>query len=184
MERRMGTKGNTAAVFAVVGGGIALLVGIWVIALVINSFTLNTISHTVTNESINFATNDTYYSFAKQPACLTATPLPSNCGVTSITSIKNNTADYYATNSSCFIKTTSQIKGTFLMDPTCGGLKVGIYKVSYTYYSFQSDNANTALVNTRTSTFNAFTLLAVGLVVLAAATIVSYFGFGGKKGSY
>lgn len=74
---------------------------------------------------------------------------------------------------------------------TVGGavaLMVGIWVVSLVITSVNQDNwtsaANTSYSTVQTTVFNAFTLLAVGLIVLAAAVIISYF-YGGKgKGGY
>jgi hypothetical protein len=172
-------KGITAAVFLVIAGAIGLFVGIWVISLVLNSISLPTFATRVVNETINFAANNTLYNFANQANCLSATPTPSNCGIltTGVTNVGNLTMNL---NTTCYSWTTSQIKILNLGDVTCG-VKLGNYLVSYTFYDFVTNQAQNTM-NTVTSTvFNAFSLLAVGLIVLAAAVIIGYFSFGRNK---
>lgn len=61
-------------------------------------------------------------------------------------------------------------------------LMVGIWVISLVMNSVNQANwsaeANTTYTTTTNTVFNSFTLLAVGLIVLAAAVIIGYFGFG------
>lgn len=175
-------KAVTAAVFTVIASAIALSVGIWAISLVFGSVQLPTVLTSVANETITFTTNDTYYSFANQPSCLSDVPLPGNCGVgtTGVTNVGNLTMNL---NTSCYTWTTSQIKILNLGTLTCG-LKTGVdYVVTYDYYTYSNQNAATNFRTVQTNTFNALLLLSVGLIVMGAASIISYF-YMGKQGGY
>lgn len=61
-------------------------------------------------------------------------------------------------------------------------LMVGIWVISLVINSVSqagwSAAANTTYTTVQSTVFNSFTLLAVGLIVLAAAVIIGYFGFG------
>ena len=170
MKKRVATS-----VFLVVGAAIALIVGVWVVSLVLNSISLPTNSNSVVNETITFAVNNTYYNFANQALCLDDTPLPINCGVTAIVSVGNETTAVTAAN---YVYTTNQIKIYTIDD---GTIAVGKYNVSYTWYDYTNTNGGNALQTAQTTTFNSFVLLAVGLIVVASTVIIGYFGFGKKK---
>jgi hypothetical protein len=64
------------------------------------------------------------------------------------------------------------------------GLFVGIWVISLVINSVSQAGwttaANTTYTTVQTTVFNSFTLLAVGLIVLAAAVIIGYFSFGRK----
>jgi hypothetical protein len=60
------------------------------------------------------------------------------------------------------------------------GLFVGIWVISLVIQSVNQGGwtaaANSTYATVQTTVFNSFTLLAVGLIVLAAAVIIGYFG--------
>jgi len=156
-----------------VAASVILLIGIWVVMLVYQSVNLPTYVASYTNETINFAVNNSWYPIvndANDPGEL-GQPI-------SITFFGNQTAviqdkgglaggyQFNATNNSLRLVTNASIA-------------LGNYNVSYTYYTQQAQ-ANTTLGNATTTTFNAMSLLAVGLIVLSAAVILAYFGFGRK----
>lgn len=64
------------------------------------------------------------------------------------------------------------------------GLFVGIWVISLVMNSINQEGwssaANSTYTTVKTTIFNAFTLLSVGMVVLAAAVIIGYFSFGRK----
>lgn len=66
-------------------------------------------------------------------------------------------------------------------------LAVGIWAISLVFGSVNQNNwsatANTTFATVQTNTFNALLLLSVGLIVMGAASIISYF-YMGKKGGY
>jgi len=66
-------------------------------------------------------------------------------------------------------------------------LMVGIWVISLVINSVSQSGwgsaANSTYATVQTTVFNSFTLLAVGLIVLAAAVIIGYFGFGRKGGA-
>jgi hypothetical protein len=75
----------------------------------------------------------------------------------------------------------------FLVVAGAIGLFVGIWVISLVINSVTQTNwtatANSTYTTVQSTVFNAFSLLAVGLIVLAAAVIIGYFSFGqGKRG--
>jgi hypothetical protein len=171
-------KRITATVFIIVAAGIALSVGLWAITLVFNSVQIPTMGYGVTNESINFATNNTYYTFVQTGIleCLLLTNIPANCGVTSVSMFANTTTTLPAAR---YNFTSSQIK-IF----TNNTISTGTYNVSYSFYDIQSAQSYNTLTTVQTNIFNALLLLSVGLIVMGAAMIISYFYVGGKRGGY
>ncbi len=68
-------------------------------------------------------------------------------------------------------------------------LSVGIWAISLVFGSVNqagwSAAANSTYTTVQTNTFNALLLLSVGLIVMGAASIISYFYMGGRgKGGY
>jgi hypothetical protein len=58
---------------------------------------------------------------------------------------------------------------------TSGGVAPGNYLVTYTYYDYASTTPYNTMISVNSIAMNTFILLAVGLVVIAATIIVSYF---------
>jgi len=75
----------------------------------------------------------------------------------------------------------------FLVVAAAIALAVGIWAISLVFNSVNqggwSATANTTFATVQTNTFNGLVLLSVGLIVLAAGSIISYF-YGGRKEGY
>jgi len=165
-------------IMALVVTVIVIFVGIYAVTQVVSSVVLPTVANPVSNESINFAANDTYYSFANQATCLDDNPLPTNCGVTSgnVISVMN---DSVVLTSGNYSYTTSQIK-LLINDATEGSWNttVGTYKVTYDYYDYQVSGSGSTLQTTQTTWWNAIQLGAVSLITVAASLVLGSFFLG------
>jgi len=79
------------------------------------------------------------------------------------------------------------VGGTVVMVITSAmTIVIGIWVISIFYNSISQANwsatANTTYTNVQTYGWNSIQLLAIGLIILAAGTILGYFGmFGGKR---
>jgi hypothetical protein len=152
-------------VMTTVAVAILLMIGIWTVSLVSNSVTLPTFGFT---ESMTFAANNTYYA-------------PSHTPIMGVTAMYNSTAAprctyetrlYQATNTGVRIFTN----GTEL-DDAKGCTNMTLAGGHVLIYTAQADNSNTTWTNISGSIWNAFSLIAVVLIVIAAVAILSYFGF-------
>lgn len=166
-------KGQSAPYMLLVIVAVLLIIGIYVINQVVASFTLPTVVTRYTNETVGFAANNTYYSFADQASCLSDLPIPTQCGTIASTGVASVVNASIVLNSTCYSWTTSQIKLIASgKDPSCNGVVVGNYKVSYDNYDYQSSQAGSSYRTVQTTTWSAMQLAAVGLVTLAASLVL------------
>ena len=175
---KISNKGVVDQVFLVVAGAISLSVGLWTVSLIFGSVNLPTNSYTVTNESMTLV-NFTYVSYATQANCLGDAPLPSNCGAYSVAAVTNATTTIPA---SCYATSTTGLNLTIRTGTACAGnVTAGAYDVIYSYYDYTNVQSSNTFQTTQTNVFNGMVLLSVGLIVLAAGSIIAYF-YGGKRG--
>lgn len=168
-------KGVATSVFLVIGGAIAIIIGIWLISAVNNSIALPTTTTTIVNDTITFTANDTYYDFGNQAVCLDDLPVPSSCGALVVSAITNAS---YSVDVDVSDYTASQIK---LVDLTGEIDMPADYDVTYTYADYADTTPSTTLNTTKSTVWNSFTLLAVGLIVVAAGIIIGYFTLGKRR---
>jgi hypothetical protein len=88
------------------------------------------------------------------------------------------------------MQTTKRVTATVFVVVAAGiALAVGLWAISLVFASVNqaswSSSANSTFTTVQTNTYNALLLLSVGLIVMGAATIISYFYVGGRgKGGY
>lgn len=168
------SKGVTATVWLVLASAIALFIAIWIVSVINNSINLPVTSADVTNETLDFTAvgesgDNITFTTGGAVTCFLDSPIPSGCGVSSVASVQNTTDVLDAAD---YVFNASHITIVNGDDGT------GDYNVSYTYADYSNMNARTGFNTTKSTTWNAFILLSVGLIVLAAAAIIGYFGFG------
>jgi hypothetical protein len=168
-------KGIAPAAFIIVGGAISLFIAIWIISMVQSSVSLPTVSTYVTNQTTNFVANNTYYPFVTQANCVDDIPTAAVCGVqpNGVVSVQNTSIVLGSGN---YTYNTTHIK---IMLQGVSGL--GNYMVTYTYWDYSSVTPYNTLTSVNSIANNTFVLLAVGLIVIAATIIISYFAVGKRR---
>jgi len=160
---------------AVITAAVILFVGIWTVSLVISSINLPYTTVTTTNETIA--------SSGSVPETITATNVYDG--------ILSGTEEIYVndTDTNTVVKLVrdqnytvlSYTDGTFNITNAAGVNSTSdYYLVSYDAKDIDDTTQNT-FNTTQTIMWNSLSLLAVGLVVLAASVILGYFGFGRRK---
>jgi len=142
---------------------ILLFIGIWTVSLVSNSVAALPSTHVV-NENITFAANSTVHPFAQT--------------VFTYDGLWNSTAHTCKYPAHLYTVTTTGIS-TALSNQSSGvQCPNGIGGATYSDYYYQQAGANTSWNSISGSVWNSFSLMGVVLIVIAAAAILAYFGFG------
>lgn len=145
-----------------IGVAICLFIGIWTVSLVSNSVTLPTTHYVADN--ITFAANSTVYGFAQT--------------VFTYDGLWNSTGHTCKYPAHLYTVTTTGIS-TALSNQSSGvQCPNGIGGATYSDYYYQQAGANTSWNSISGSVWNSFSLMGVVLIVIAAAAILAYFGFG------
>ena len=158
-----------ASVVMVIGAAITIFIGIWILSLVISSISLPYDSTAVVNETHN--------STGSIPETLTATTpedgLTSDSETIYILDIETGTDILLAETTNYTV--ISYTLGTFNISscPVCNGTS-DQYKLSYTSQD-TNDAADTTFSQVQSITWNSIQLLAIGLIVMAFAVIMTFF---------
>lgn len=147
-------------VFPVIGlvvAAVLIIIGLYTFANIYGSI-LGTTDSDVLNESIEFVSN----SSARSLVYGSTYGLQSGSVVIANATLGTLGSGNYTVNN---------IAATVLLQANCTTY-CGNYTASYTYYTAPA-NTRTAMANVNTTTLSAYTLITVGLIVVAAAAIIA-----------
>jgi hypothetical protein len=149
-------------VMLAVSVSILLFIGIWTVSLVSNSVAALPTTH-VADENVTMTVNGTVIGFANK--------------VYTFDGLWNTTSHQCLYNPAAYTLTSTGIVSSNI-NATGIGCPVSIGGQQYAGYYYQQAGANTSFGNISNTVWNAFSLMGVVLIVIAAAAILAYFGFG------
>jgi len=143
-------------------------IGIWSVTLVGNSVTLPSVDYSYDNE--------THASAGSQPETLTITHAYDNVTAETIYIHDNDTDAEELLTETTNYTVVSRALGTYsITSCPLADSEDDEFWITYTVNDI-NDNANTAYNDSLSRTWSSMTLLAIGLIILAAGTILSYLG--------